>query len=59
MNSINTLGKSRWRGIVLIVEFMEEQLGLLKICEKDGFIGEVDLQALIGDPRVENCQEMS
>jgi len=39
----------------LVVEFAEERLGLLEICKKNGVIGKVELQALIGNPWVENC----
>lgn len=42
------------RSVVIVVELAELLLGLLEICKKCQVIGEVKLQALIGDPWVEN-----
>jgi hypothetical protein len=38
---------------------MQEQLGLVKIYKKYGFVNEVKLQALIGNPWVKNYWDMS
>jgi len=44
---------------MLFVVFTKVQLGLVEICKKDRVIGKVELQALIGDPWVENCWDIS
>jgi len=45
--------------IVLVVVFMKAQFGLVEICKKYRVIGKVELQALIGDPCIKNCWNMS
>jgi len=52
-------GRCRQCSIVLVVVFTKAQFGLVEICKKYGVIGKVELQALIGDPWVENCWNMS
>jgi len=52
-------GRCRRCSIVFVVIFVEAQLGLLKIHKKCGVIGKVKLQALIGDPWVKNCWDVS